>query len=503
VSRIVKQWIALAQARVPLRASLAACAAATIALAVPEAQAQKKLTQEIVNGVSIPGVLAPVGLVFTATPGICTGTLIGCRTVLTAAHCVCPEGPASCATPPLVFFQHLGGVPVQSSLVHPEYVPQRVHDIAVLRLGAPAANVPTAPINQSARIPYGSTVTLVGFGRSGGDPTTDFSLGIKRAGLATTVPCNIDDPFSLCTNFSNPLGAPGEDSNTCQGDSGGPVIAGGTVAGVVSYGPSPSCFPFDHAVNADVFVDRLWIAAAAAGDLGTSCPGPLVGEPGVSVDVAEGHLSAGPPDLWSLEVPAGLGQLRVTLMAEASVNVDLQVSGPGGGACTSASPVFFPDLCTIANPSPGIWDLRVSPISGAGNYQLVATKIVSPSTSADCVPNAETACLQGGRFEVKVNWNNNSGAGTAKVMSFGGQRTENDDSVFYYFQSPTNFEMSVKMLNACIPLFGNKFWVFVSGLTNQGWQVNVRDTQTGATKTYSNTQGNLSETFADTTAFDC
>jgi hypothetical protein len=87
-------------------------------------------------------------------------------------------------------------------------------------------------------------------------------------------------------------------------------------------------------------------------------------------------------------------------------------------------------------------------------------------------------------------------------MNFGG-RAENDESAFYYFQSPTNFEMSVKVLNACIPVLGNKFWVFASGLTDQGWQATVRDTQTGVVKSYSNLRGHLSTTFADTSAFNC
>jgi len=88
-------------------------------------------------------------------------------------------------------------------------------------------------------------------------------------------------------------------------------------------------------------------------------------------------------------------------------------------------------------------------------------------------------------------------------MSFGGQRTENDESVFFTFFSPTNFEMGVKVLNACVPVLGNKYWVFVSGLTNQGWTVTVRDTVTGAVKVYSNDVGHLSTTFADTAAFGC
>ncbi|HEX4965651.1 MAG TPA: hypothetical protein VF173_32875 [Thermoanaerobaculia bacterium] len=122
-------------------------------------------------------------------------------------------------------------------------------------------------------------------------------------------------------------------------------------------------------------------------------------------------------------------------------------------------------------------------------------------SSGTCVRDAATGCLQSGRFEVTVSWATTGGAGAAQVMSFNGQRAESDESVFWWFFSPTNFEMGVKVLNACA--LNNKFWVYLSGLTDQGWTVTVRDTQTGAVKTYSNPLGQLSTTFADSAAFNC
>ena len=120
-----------------------------------------------------------------------------------------------------------------------------------------------------------------------------------------------------------------------------------------------------------------------------------------------------------------------------------------------------------------------------------------------CLRTATTACLQGGRFEVRVAWQTSSGVGTAEVMRFAGHRTENSDSVFYTFFSPTNFEMGLKVLDACVPAFDNKYWVFVSGLTDQGWTATVRDTVTGRTRSYQNPLGSLSETFVDAASFGC
>ncbi|MEO8503897.1 MAG: hypothetical protein ABI609_08385, partial [Acidobacteriota bacterium] len=118
-----------------------------------------------------------------------------------------------------------------------------------------------------------------------------------------------------------------------------------------------------------------------------------------------------------------------------------------------------------------------------------------------CVRSAGTACLAGGRFEVKVDWQSATDAGTGQVMFFGAERAENNDSAFYWFFASTNFEIGLKVLDACG--LNSKFWVFISGLTNQGWTVHVRDTVSGQTKTYANALNHLTSTVADTAAFSC
>jgi hypothetical protein len=144
--------------------------------------------------------------------------------------------------------------------------------------------------------------------------------------------------------------------------------------------------------------------------------------------------------------------------------------------------------------------------SGAGVLNApaaVGAVLAGGGDTSPCVRDADTACLQGGRFEIGITWSTGSTSGAAQVMSFGASRAELDDSVFWWFFAPANFEIGVKVLNACIPELGNRYWVFTSGLTNQGWTVRVRDTQTGQVKIYSNPVGTLSRTFADTSAFAC
>ena len=156
-------------------------------------------------------------------------------------------------------------------------------------------------------------------------------------------------------------------------------------------------------------------------------------------------------------------------------------------------------LTTTGKPLTDVNGITRNRIDAVAAFQALG----GGGNAGPCVRDADTACLLANRFEVEVDWQTSSSSGVGQVMSFGGQRTENEESVFWWFFSPTNFEMGVKVLNACVPFLGNKYWVFVSGLTDQGWTVHVRDTQTGATRTYANAVGHLSTTFADTGAFNC
>jgi hypothetical protein len=149
-------------------------------------------------------------------------------------------------------------------------------------------------------------------------------------------------------------------------------------------------------------------------------------------------------------------------------------------------------------------DLRTADQGGVpdgSGFDLFSYGGANCSATTTCVRDASTACLLNGRFQVNVSYRTSSTSGNAKVMSFAGSRAESDESAFFWFFAPTNFEMGLKMLNACS--VNSRFWVYISGLTDQGWTVNILDTQTGATATYSNNLGHLSSTVADTGTLRC
>ncbi|MBV8200166.1 MAG: hypothetical protein JOZ15_06040 [Acidobacteria bacterium] len=71
----------------------------------------------------------------------------------------------------------------------------------------------------------------------------------------------------------------------------------------------------------------------------------------------------------------------------------------------------------------------------------------------------------------------------------------------FWFFSPDNPELLVKVLNGCS--LGGHYWIFVSGGTNAGLTVTVTDTQTGHAWTRTNADGTPVPTIEDTSALPC
>ena len=165
---------------VPLMALSGLC----LAIAVPAGAGDASgIRPRIVNGVLTPafptvGALLNPADLDTGSVG-CSGTLIGCETFLTAAHCVCPSELAPCIGPDApdpstmgVFFQHAGFFSVTSIALRPDF-DFPVGDVAVLKLGTPVTGIAPTPIDTLGPA-CGTTGTIVGFGRSGGSlATTD------------------------------------------------------------------------------------------------------------------------------------------------------------------------------------------------------------------------------------------------------------------------------------------------------------------------------------------
>ncbi|MGH7787837.1 MAG: trypsin-like serine protease, partial [Candidatus Binatia bacterium] len=317
----------------------------------------------------------------------CSGTLIGCRTFLVAAHCVEDLSPSRY----LVYLQHAGVFAVAAIARHPDASDESfpVADVAVLTLDDWVTGIAPTPItvvDPTLVIP--ATGTIVGFGQTWGSGN---DYGIKRAGMVQTDACplglpnGVGEPDVVCWTFAGPVGPPGEDSNTCNGDSGGPLLldlgVGPVVAAVTSGGTSGDCLATDHSYDASVHANRSFIVAARGDDATATCGNlPAVGTAETTVIGHDGSLGASNlSDSYTITVPAGANQLRVALNGEdnGSFDVDLYLkAGPGAGPgdfdCKADAAGVF-GACGVDFPAPGSWSIAVQRAAGSGDYQITST----------------------------------------------------------------------------------------------------------------------------------
>ncbi len=113
-----------------------------------------------------------------------------------------------------------------------------------------------------------------------------------------------------------------------------------------------------------------------------------------------------------------------------------------------------------------------------------------------CQPDEQTLCLGAGdRFQITARWTaqGTNGPGRPVTLAL-------DSGAFWFFDA-ANLEMNVKVLDGCG--LNDRFWVFLSGLTDVGVEVKVVDTATGNTWTHSHAPGTPLQPRLDTNALLC
>lgn len=114
----------------------------------------------------------------------------------------------------------------------------------------------------------------------------------------------------------------------------------------------------------------------------------------------------------------------------------------------------------------------------------------------DCETEGPSLCLNE-RFVLGIDWRTGAsgptGVGTATALT-------SNSGVFSFF-SPGNLELLVKVLDGCA--VNGHMWVFAAPATDVELILRVRDSWTGATRTYFNPLGSVGRTITDIEAFSC
>lgn len=347
------------------------------------------------------GALLVTGSDAAAVASGCTGTLVGCSSFLTAAHCLRGKQPSELR----VFFPSNGIVSVKSFTRHTEYKDCpggpgicSAADIALVELGAPMSGLQALPVTRNNPVPVGDIGTIVGYGASGGQ-RSDF--GVKRRGAVSAGQCNFSIPGQgdqdwICWTFLN-------EATTCFGDSGGPYLASnGAVGGVTSGGLGPAgkeiayCAAGSRAFDTRVrrYID--WLDRAGYNELrsGSCGAGPQAGASGARIvqRVNETYSPDGTEIAHEIVVPTGTGTLQIavngsgpqfagsaqTVLKAFAPGVDL--GSPPDARCRTDSVGNFA-FCSVNSPEAGAWQVVVAfEISNPGLhapfiYQLIGTAV--------------------------------------------------------------------------------------------------------------------------------
>ena len=121
-----------------------------------------------------------------------------------------------------------------------------------------------------------------------------------------------------------------------------------------------------------------------------------------------------------------------------------------------------------------------------------------PGLKGACVPSDTAMCLSDNRFLAEVEWrdyNDDVGTGSVVQIRSATPGPEPASGLFWFFNA-TNWEMLVKVLDACD--VNGRFWMLAAATTDVEYTLRVTDTETGIAREYFNPLGNAARAVVDT-----
>lgn len=247
-----------------------------------------------------------------------------------------------------------------------------------------------------------------------------------------------------------------------------------------------------------IYLDHLTCPSSDPG-----CPtGPFLR---IDLSIVAGNTAPRNPDCAHMQHTGlhnvfGSGEECFPLPGDRAGNPRLAALGAYGGLTPTRPPLPGSPAIDVA---PGFLcsglDQRggVRPAPGGGDA-MPGCDAGAVEVGSICQAGGQELCLgESERFRVTARWTTRDGiggAGPARALPL-----TRDTGAFWFF-NPSNLEIVLKILDGCA--VNDRFWVFLSGLTNVGVEVTVLDTLSGSTWTYAHPAGAPLPTRLDTDALD-
>lgn len=134
-----------------------------------------------------------------------------------------------------------------------------------------------------------------------------------------------------------------------------------------------------------------------------------------------------------------------------------------------------------ANATFASFRVHLSKIEAGGTATAYYDNIVW-KPQGTCGTTPDRLCLNNDRFQVTSTFQTYasvSGVGMAQAMT--------PDTGYFWFFSPANVEVVIKVINGCS--YNSNYWIYAGGLTDVYVRLEVTDTQTGVSQVYTNPLG--------------